>query len=235
MRTKNKKLIMLVTTLAMITAGIFIWNIFFNKTNLSDDTADVQNPAFNDALKGGDNQIDDAKFESEMRNRLTKKELKKDPIPVSDPRLANVQKTFSIIEQPYEPPQKDKDGKILRMSIDSFTGAAKYTNGVIINQDGRVTARPKGASIDDFQVIPLVRTLVQELTDLTNKPYSKENMYEMMKRITELQKYVERINLIDFSSLLIEINTYIDQDQASYDKAVRFIKEFNKLVNLDKA
>ena len=235
-RNNKKKLIILLTTLAVIVVGAIVWNTFFKTTDLSDETADVQNPN-SAADQNGTTQINDAQFEQEMKNRLVKRELSEKKIQVSDPRLANVQKAFSVIEQPYEAPVTDpKDlNKVYRMSIDSFTGAAKYTNGIIIDQDGRVTVRPKGVGVDDFQIVPLVRTLVQEVTDLAGKPYSTDNVFEIMKRLTELQKYVERINLIDFSSVLIEINTYIDHDQASFDKAVQLIKEINKIVNFDKA
>lgn len=231
-RTNKKKLIILLTTLAVIVGGAIVWNTFFKTTDLSDETADVQNPN-STTDQNGTTQVNNAQFEREMKNRLVKKELTPKSIPVSDPRLANVLKAFSVIEQPYEAP-KSENGKELRMSIDSFTGAAKYTNGIVINQDGRMTVRPKGIPVDDFQIVPFVRTLMQEVTDLAGKPYSTDNVFEIMKKLTELQRYVERINLIDFSSLLIEMNTYIDHDQASYDKAVKLIKEINKLVNFDK-
>ncbi|HBI04341.1 MAG TPA: hypothetical protein DDY49_09985 [Paenibacillaceae bacterium] len=68
---------------------------------------------------------------------------------------------------------------------------------------------------------------------MTEEPFSnKENIFKMMIRITDLQKQLERIDLIDLSSILIEINTYIDRDQASYEKAIKLIREINSLVNL---
>lgn len=237
MRTNKKKLIILLTSLlVVIVIGAIVWNVFIKKTNISDETADIQNPT-SSTDQNGTTSVNDAQFEREMKNRLVRRELNGKTIQVSDPRLANVQKAFSVIEQPYEAPVTDPkdEKKVYRMSIDSFTGAAKYTNGIVINQNGRVIDRPKGVSVENFQIIPLTRTLVQEVTDIAEKPYSADNAFEIMKRLTELQKYVERINLIDLSSVLIEINTYIDKDQASYEKAVQLIKEINKLVNSDKA
>lgn len=241
MRINKSKLIMLITTLSMIIVGILVWNIFFNENyNLIDGT-DMQNGTF-DTQNSTNEMIDDKQFESDMKNRLVKKKINKEPIKVSDPRLAGVQEIFSVIEQPYEPPYFDKKKETYYyMSIDTFTGAARYTNGIVINQDGKVTNYDKVTEggkkyvyIDSYQIIPLVRTLVQELTELTDEPFSnKENLFKIMIRITDLQKHLERIDLIDLSSVFIEINTYIDRDQASYDKAVKLIKEINSLVNLD--
>lgn len=231
---------MLILTLSMIVVGIFVWNIFFNKNYSIIDRTDMQNGnSFSESQSNSNQMIDDTQFETDMKNRLAKKNINKDPIKVSDSRLANVQKIFSVVEQPYEPPYYDKKKKIYYyMSIDTFTGAARYTNGIVINTGGRVTnydkltdGGKKYVYIDSFQIIPLVRTLVQELADLTEEPYSKDNVYTMMIRITDLQKHLERIDLIDLSSVLIEINTYIDRDQASYEKAVKLIREINSLVN----
>lgn len=226
----------------MIVVGIFVWNIFFNKNYSIIDGTDMQNGASFETQNNTNQKIDDTQFESDMKNRLVKTKIEKESIKVSDPRLANVQEIFSVVEQPYEAPYYDKKKEIYYyMSIDTFTGAARYTNGIVINRDGKVTNYAKITEdgkkhvyIDNYQIIPLVRTLVQELTDLTEEPFSnKGNIFKMMIRITDLQKYIERIDLIDLSSVFIEINTYIDRDQASYEKAVKLIREINSLVNLD--
>ena len=232
---------MLIITLSMIIVGIFVWNIFFNKNYSIIDGTDMQNGTSFDTQNTTNQKIDDTQFESDMKNRLVKTKIDKEPIKVSDPRLANVQEVFSVIEQPYEAPYYDqKKDTYYYMSIDTFTGAARYTNGIVINRDGKVTnydklteGGKKHVYIDNFQIIPLMRTLVQELADLTEEPFSnKENIFKMMIRITDLQKQLERIDLIDLSSILIEINTYIDRDQASYEKAIKLIREINSLVNL---
>lgn len=242
MSAKKPKVLMLIITLGMIIVGIIIWNVFFHKEYGIMDQTNTQNGSFTESQNTSNQRIDDKQFETEMKNRLVKRKITKDPIKVSDPRLANVQEIFSVIEQPYEPPYFDKQKNVhYYMSIDSFTGAARYTNGIVINTDGRVTnydklteGGKKYIKIETFQIIPLVRTLVKELTELTDEPFSnKNNLFNMMIRITELQKYLERIDLIELSSVFIEINTYIDRDEASYQKAVNLIREINKLVNLD--
>lgn len=241
MSTNKPKLIMLIITLSMIIVGIFVWNVFFNKNYSLMDGTDMQNETFTESQNTSNKIIDDKQFEADMKNMLVKKKINKEPITVSDPRLAKVQEIFSVIQQPYEAPFHDTEKKTsYYMSVDTFTGAARYTNGIVINRDGRVTnynkltEGDKRIYIDNYQIIPLVRTLVQELTDLTKKPFSDtENVFNMIIRMTDLQKHLERIDLIDLSSVFIEINTYIDRDEASYEKAVKLIKEINSLVNLD--
>ncbi|HBI04340.1 MAG TPA: hypothetical protein DDY49_09980, partial [Paenibacillaceae bacterium] len=131
---------MLIITLSMIIVGIFVWNIFFNKNYSIIDGTDMQNGTSFDTQNTTNQKIDDTQFESDMKNRLVKTKIDKEPIKVSDPRLANVQEVFSVIEQPYEAPYYDqKKDTYYYMSIDTFTGAARYTNGIVINRDGKVT------------------------------------------------------------------------------------------------
>jgi hypothetical protein len=176
-----------------------------------------------------------SQFEAEMRKSLVYEQIQKPKIPVSDPRLDKIQATFSIIEQPFEKPlDKPRKGRPDKMVIDPFTGDAKYTNGIVINREGRATKIPEDASPFRGQIPAVVRVMAADIAEMTRKPYTTQLAYDVMKQTTELQKYMDILDLTEVTGVLVELNTYITDGKSSFNKAAALIQEINKLVNFDK-
>jgi hypothetical protein len=198
--------------------------------NISDIVPDNQPPY----QVNIDENATPSQFEEEMRKSLVSQRVQKPKIPVSDPRLNKIQSVFSLIEQPFEKPlDKPKQGHPDKMSIDPFTGDAKYTNGIIINREGRATKIPENAVPFSGQIAPIVRVMITDIVEMTRQPYTKQLAYDVMKQTTKLQKYMDDLDLPEVTGVLIELNTYIAEDKSSFDKAVRLLQEINKLVNFD--
>jgi hypothetical protein len=176
-----------------------------------------------------------SEFEEEIRKSLVYEKVQKPKIPVSDQRLERIQETFSVIEQPFEKPlDKPRKGRPDKMSIDPFTGDAKYTNGIVINREGRATKIPEDEVPFRGQIMPVVRVMTTQLVEMTKQPYTKQLAFDIMKQITVLEKYMDALDLPEVTGILVEMNTYIADGPESFAKAARLIQEINKLVNHDK-
>ncbi|AMA71396.1 MULTISPECIES: hypothetical protein [Aneurinibacillus] len=235
MRKRSIVLSLIVAT-SVISVGIFIVSSIMQNVQADDenitDIGSINEPPYQVNI---DENATPSEFEAEMRKSLVYQKVEKPKIPVSDPRLEKIQDTFSIIEQPFEKPaEQPRKGRPDKMSIDPFTGDAKYTNGIVINREGRATKIPEGASPFRGQIAPIVRVMTEEIAEMTKRPYSTELAFDIMKRTTELQKYMDMLELPEVTGLLIEINTYITNGKGSFDKAAAMIQEINKLVNFDK-
>ena len=176
-----------------------------------------------------------SEFEQEMRKSLYREVVTSEKIPVSDPRMARIQEVFAVVEQPFEKPlEKPRKGRPDKMSIDPLTGDARYTNGLVINREGRVTKRPESFSPFRGQLTPLVRTLTTELRAMANQPYSEQLARDMVQKINELEPYVDSLELTEVTGLLIEVSHSITSGKDGFTRAVKTIDEISKLVNFDK-
>ncbi|MBN6187356.1 hypothetical protein JQN58_10280 [Aneurinibacillus sp. BA2021] len=226
----------LVVATSLISAGIFAASAIWENARAEDegitDIMPVNEPPYQVKI---DENTTPSQFEEEMRKRLVSQKVEKPKIPVSDQRLDKIQEAFSLIEQPFEKPlEKPKKGQPDKMSIDPLTGDAKYTNGIVINREGRAIKIPEDASPSKGQTLPVVRVMVEDIAEMTKKPYTTQLAYDVMKQVTELQKYMDSLDLIEVTGILVEINTYITEGKDSFDKAAALIQEVDRLVNFDK-
>jgi len=79
-----------------------------------------------------------------------------------------------------------------------------------------------------------VRVMAADIAEMTRKPYTTQLAYDVMKQTTELQKYMDILDLTEVTGVLVELNTYITDGKSSFNKAAALIQEINKLVNFDK-
>lgn len=176
-----------------------------------------------------------SEFEQEMRKSLHHEVVKYEKLLVSDPRMARIQEVFALVEQPFEKPlDKPRKGRPDKMSIDPLTGDARYTNGLVINREGRVTKRPESFSPFRGQIAPLVRTLITELRAMGNQPYSEQLARDMVQKINELEPYVDSLELTEVTGLLIEVSHSITEGKEGFTSAVKTLDELARLVNFDK-
>lgn len=235
MRKRNIVLFLIVAT-SLTSAGIFITSAVWQNAQAEDegitDIVPMNEPPYQVNI---DENITPSQFEEEMRKRLVLQRIEKPKIPVSDYRLEKIQETFSLIEQPFEKPlEKPKKGQPDKMTIDPLTGDAKYTNGIVINREGRATKIPEDTSPSKGQTLPVVRVMIADIAEMTKKPYTTQLAYDVMKQVTELQKYMDSLDLIEVTGILVEVNTYITKGKTSFDKAAKIIQEVDTLVNFDK-
>ncbi|WCN37821.1 hypothetical protein [Aneurinibacillus uraniidurans] len=182
-----------------------------------------------------DDNATPSEFEQEMRKNLYHEVVQHEKIPVSDPRMARIQEVFSVVEQPFEKPlDKPRKGRPDKMSIDPLTGDAHYTNGLVINREGRVIKRPESFSPSRGQLAPLVRTLTTELQAMANQPYSDQLGRDMVIKINELESYTDSLDLTELTGLLIEVSHSITQGKEGFTRSVKTLDEIHRLVNFDK-
>ncbi|BAU26229.1 hypothetical protein DFP93_12840 [Aneurinibacillus soli] len=182
-----------------------------------------------------DDNTTSSEFEQEMRKSLYREVRQHEKIPVSDPRMARVQEVFSVVEQPFEKPlEKPRKGRPDKMSIDPLTGDARYTNGLIINREGRVTKRPESFSPSRGQLVPLIRTLTTELRTMANQPYSERLGRDIVIKINELETYTDSLDLTELTGLLIEISHSITKEKEGFTHSVKALDEIDRLINFDK-
>ncbi|CEH27945.1 hypothetical protein AM501_14770 [Aneurinibacillus migulanus] len=235
MRKRNVVLSLVIAT-SVISVGVFaassiLQNVEAQEQNIP-DIMPTNEPPYQVNI---DENITPSQYEEEMRKSLVYEKVQKPKIPVSDIRLDKIQTVFSVIEQPFEKPlEKPRKGRPDKMTIDPFNGDAKYTNGIVINREGRAIKIPEDVSPSRGQIAPVVRVMTADLATMMQQPYTTQLAYDAMKKITELQKYMDALDLTEVTGILVEVNTYITDNKTSFTKASKVIQEVNKLVNFDK-
>jgi hypothetical protein len=235
----NKKSGVFMLLIGLLTAGGIVYTFSPQKEDVQADSwipQVHQAPSADDADK--QKGLDEMQY---IQDHLTNKKLNQPKIPVSDPRLARVQDTFSQINQPFSYKMKydDSTGNATYvLTSKDAKGNPTYTDGFVVSKQGRVIVRPTnkagkplGATGD--LAPPLVRTLSAQLAQAAKKPDASGHLFDIVSRINELEDYTDAMNLTDVTGYLIEINSFIRNDQSSYNMAVQRIEELNKLINFD--
>ncbi|WCK52405.1 hypothetical protein PP175_13150 [Aneurinibacillus sp. Ricciae_BoGa-3] len=235
----NKKFGVFVLLIVLLTAGGLIYTFSPKKEQVQADgwiPQVHQAPSADDADK--QKGLDEMQY---IQDHLENTIINKPKIPVSDPRLARVQDTFSNISQPFSYKMKydDSTGNATYViTSKDAKGNPVYTDGFVVSKQGRVIVRPNnkegkpmGATGD--LIPPLVRTLSAQLAQAVNNPDASSHVFEIISRINELEDYTDAMNLTDVTGYLIEINSFIRNDPSSFKTAVQRIVELNKLINFD--